>query len=63
MGVRSGVRPGADPAGWGPPVPAPKQPKTPVPQSEGDQPETTDVTGNVKRCTNTRSCMFTVRIE
>lgn len=44
MGVRSGVRPGADPAGWGPPVPAPQQPETPVHQPEGDQPETSNVT-------------------
>lgn len=61
MGVRSGVRPGADPAGWGAPVPAPQQPETPVHQPEGDQPETTDVTG--KGCTKARSCVFTVRID
>lgn len=45
MGVLSGVRPGADPAGWGPSVPASQQPETTVHQPEGDQPETSDVTG------------------
>lgn len=59
MGVRSGVRPGPDPAGWGPPVPASQQPETPVHQPEGDQPETSDVTGKMLEVVRLRcGCTF-----
>lgn len=48
VGVRAGIRPGSDPAGWSPPLPSAQQPETAVHQPEGDQPAAADVTGKTR---------------
>lgn len=46
-GDGAGVRPGADPAGRGPAVPAAQQPEPQHHQPEGDQPQAANVTGKL----------------
>lgn len=52
MGVCTGIRLGPDAPGWGPPVPSAQQPEAPGHQSEGNQPETADVTGKKRLSTS-----------
>lgn len=49
LGHGAGVRPGPDPSRWSPALPAAQQLAPSRPQSQGDQPETSDVPGKVMR--------------